>query len=250
MLENSRLNQALASWQDWPLNLKQQPIAIRQLSGFTNQSFVLDTGNQQLVLRLNRIDADSLGISRHQEYLIWGALADLGIAPKLIQTNRPQDFVLYEYVQGRTWTAEDLQQPAQIKRLNQTIQTYQHICIDLPARNYIDYLQHYWKQLKGTPAATPELAAQWQHFLPELKAFQQSGWTPILSHHDLIAENIIDDDQRLYIVDWEYAALGHPDLDWCSISDDKNHPASQVIDWINRLWWLLPNTPERSNTGN
>ncbi|MEQ8955980.1 MAG: phosphotransferase, partial [Gammaproteobacteria bacterium] len=90
-----------------------------------------------------------------------------------------------------------------------------HACIGLPARNYLDYLQHYWKQLEGTPAATPELTAEWQHFVPELEAFQQSDWTPVLTHHDLIPENIIDDGQRLYIVDWEYAALGHPQLDWC-----------------------------------
>ncbi|MEQ9567548.1 MAG: phosphotransferase, partial [Pseudomonadales bacterium] len=100
----------------------------------------------------------------------------------------------------------------------------------------------------GTPAATPDLTAEWQHFVPELEAFQQSDWTPVLTHHDLIPENIIDDGQRLYIVDWEYAALGHPQLDWCCISGDKTQPVSKVIDWINRLWWLLNDSSGRFNT--
>lgn len=247
-MENPRLNQALASWAEWPLNLAEKPVATRQLPGFTNQSLVLDAGDQQLVLRLNRTGADSLGIRRHQEYLIWHAMADMGIAPRPIEINRQLDFVIYPYEEGRIWTAEDLQNSIQLKRLEHTIEKYQHACIGLPARNYLDYLQHYWKQLEGTPAATPELTAEWQHFVPELEAFQQSDWTPVLTHHDLIPENIIDDGQRLYIIDWEYAALGHPQLDWCCISGDKTQPVSKVIDWINRLWWLLNDSPDRFNT--
>lgn len=243
-MENSRLNQALASWTEWSLNLLAKPVAIRQLPGFTNQSHVLDAGNQQLVLRLNRPGADSLGICRQREYLIWQAMADMGIAPRPIHINRQLDFVIYPYLEGRIWTAADMQDPNQIKRLGNTMEKYQHACIVQPPRNYVDYLQHYWKQLEGTPAATPGLAAEWRHFVPELQAFQQAEWTPVLTHHDLIPENIIDDGQRLYIVDWEYAAPGHPQLDWCCISGDQTLAVSKIIGWINRLWWLLTNNAD------
>jgi len=40
-----------------------------------------------------------------------------------------------------------------------------------------------------------------------------SGWTPVLCHHDLIPENILETDDGLVLLDWEYASLGHPDFD-------------------------------------
>ena len=249
-MENPRLNQALASWQTWPFDLTEPPSVIKELSGFTNQSVVLDTGNQRLVLRINRTNADRLGINRKQEYLIWQSLAGTNIAPELLYANRQQDYVIYPYIEGRIWSAEDLLNPDQLNRLTETLQTYQSIRPEIPARNYIDYLDHYWRQLESMSVITPELYHQWHQFLPELRVFQHSGWTPVLSHHDLIPENIIDDGQQLYIVDWEYAAMGHPDLDRCCINKNTQSPVRPVINWINRLWWLLADAPQRFNTGN
>lgn len=244
-MENPRLNRALSNWQDWPLNLTKPPAVVGELSGFTNQSVVLDADDQLFVLRLNRIGADSLGIYRDQEYLIWQAVANLGIAPELLYKDSLQDYALYQYIEGRVWTPDDLHSPDQIERLGNLVKDYQQISIDLPARNYIEYLEHYWNQIRQLSVTTPQLIAEWQDFQPKLNSLQYSEWKPVLSHHDLIPENIIDTGQQLYIVDWEYAALGHPKLDWCVLGENNNHPINRVVDWINRLWWLLVN-----NTGN
>jgi aminoglycoside phosphotransferase (APT) family kinase protein len=249
-LENSRLSQALANWPSWPLGLTRPPTVVGTLSGFTNQGVVLNTGDQLLVLRLNRIGAESLGISRDQEYQIWQSVANLGVAPRLIHIDPQDNYVLYQYIQGRVWTPNDLEKPAQIERLREKIHRFQDARIDLPARNYIHYLEHYWNQLKDTPVATASLVDKWQAFQPTLESLQKSDWQPVLSHHDLIPENIIDTSQQLYIVDWEYAALGHPDLDSCSIGEHRDQPIAQVVDWINHLWWLLVNSTDPLTTNN
>jgi len=248
-LENPRLKQALASWEDWPLDLSVPPSVVSQLNGFTNQSVVLDTGNHRLVLRLNRTNADLLGIHRDQEYLIWQSVATKGIAPELLYVDKHQDYVVYPFIEGRIWSSADLLNPGQLRRLEEIISAYQTVRPEIPARNYIDYLEHYWQQLASHPGITPGISDQWHQFLPELRAFQESGWVPVLSHHDLIPENIIDDGKRLYIVDWEYAAMGHPDLDVCCINETTQSPVRSVINWINRLWWLLADTSQRFNTG-
>jgi len=36
----------------------------------------------------------------------------------------------------------------------------------------------------------------------------------VICHHDMVPENIIETDRGLFIIDWEYAALGHPGLDF------------------------------------
>ena len=39
---------------------------------------------------------------------------------------------------------------------------------------------------------------------------QMAPFVPALCHNDLLPSNIIADDRRVWLVDWEYAGLGHP----------------------------------------
>ena len=36
---------------------------------------------------------------------------------------------------------------------------------------------------------------------------------PVLCHNDLLPANLIDDGQRLWLIDWEYSGAGHPLFD-------------------------------------
>src|SRR5262249_36398443 len=52
---------------------------------------------------------------------------------------------------------------------------------------------------------------------------------PVLCHNDLMPANLIDDDPRLWLVDWEYAGVGHPLFDLANASanaaldEDQDH---------------------------
>src|SRR5207244_398033 len=41
---------------------------------------------------------------------------------------------------------------------------------------------------------------------------------PVLCHNDLLAANILDDGAQVWLVDWEYAGIGHPLFDLAGIS--------------------------------
>ena len=41
---------------------------------------------------------------------------------------------------------------------------------------------------------------------------------PVLCHNDLLPANLIDEGERLWLVDWEYAGMGHPLFDLASVS--------------------------------
>ena len=53
---------------------------------------------------------------------------------------------------------------------------------------------------------------------------------PVLCHNDLLAANLIDDGRRLWLLDWEYAGVGHPVFDLANasanatFSDDQDRP--------------------------
>ena len=71
----------------------------------------------------------------------------------------------------------------------------------------------------------------------------------MLCHHDLIPENIIQSAKGLFIIDWEYASLGHPKFDFLRIfshveasenltaDSSKQLHAFQVV--MDQLWYAI-----------
>jgi thiamine kinase-like enzyme len=47
---------------------------------------------------------------------------------------------------------------------------------------------------------------------------------PVLCHNDLLAANLIDDGDRVWLVDWEYAGMGHPLFDLAGVSANCAFP--------------------------
>ena len=124
---------------------------------------------------------------------------------------------MLDFIEGRTFTPEDVRNPANLERL-----------VDMVRRCHRDIPQH----LRG-PAAmfwVFHVVRDYAHTLSEGK----SRHVPILpdllaraarleeavgpievvfGHNDLLAANFIDDGQRLWLVDWEYAGFNSPLFD-------------------------------------
>ena len=38
-------------------------------------------------------------------------------------------------------------------------------------------------------------------------------WSPVINHQDIVPGNLIEKDNQIFLIDWEYSAFGHPDID-------------------------------------
>ena len=54
-------------------------------------------------------------------------------------------------------------------------------------------------------------------------------YTPALCHNDLLPANILDDNERIWIVDWEYAGMGNPLFDLAGVSANCCYSEEQEI---------------------
>lgn len=50
----------------------------------------------------------------------------------------------------------------------------------------------------------------------------------MLGHNDLLPGNIIDDGDRLWLIDWEYAGLGTPLFDLAGLASNAGYDQGQV----------------------
>ena len=54
----------------------------------------------------------------------------------------------------------------------------------------------------------------------------------MLCHNDLLPANLIDEDDRLWLVDWEYAGMGHPLFDLASVSANAGFTEDEDVDLL------------------
>jgi len=116
-----------------------------------------------------------------------------------------------EYIDGYALDAEQALKPDTKKQIELAIKDIQSIQLpNLDVRNYQSYLREYCNQL--SPHYLDKTIKQ--SLLQIASNIDAQDWSPVLCHHDLIPENIIQGAGGLFIIDWEYASLGHPQFDY------------------------------------
>lgn len=240
------LQQTLSKWQSWQeegATLCSQPQLICELSGGkTNRSFLVASGDFEAVVRINAVNSHSLGIDRNREQEILQLLQHTGTVPRLFFAD--DQVMVSSYCKGQHWvnTAENR------RNLNTALAQIQAIAApDLKKRNYEDYCTAYINQLDQHLVDQGMV----EQILSAASALDNSNWTPVISHHDLVPENILVTAQGLKLLDWEYAAMGHPALDYMHLystdliftnfayDTDSIEPLKVVQRGMNDLWSLV-----------
>ena len=159
-----------------------------------------------------------------------------------------------EYIDGYVLDAETVLQPRIKKQIEQALEVVQNQdFIDLDVRNYQSYVREYCNQL-----SLQDLDENIRQVLFQIaRNIDNQDWVPVLCHHDLIPENIIQSPKGLFMIDWEYALLGHPKFDFMRIfshvetskelaSDiSKQLHAFQAV--MDHLWYAI-RYPEKQKT--
>ncbi len=234
----------LQDWRDWPLALTGPPQVLAEVAGGrTNRSLRLDAPglDHDLLLRIHHSKSARLGIDREREREFVTATARAGLGRPFLHWDSRHRFALFPWLEARAWTPGDLADGAQQRRLWPMLERLHGLALAQERRRYTDYIDAYWQRMETTGCIDADLLDAWQAFRPRLIAFDAAPWTACPVHHDLVPQNILDCGDRLVLIDWEYAALGHPDIDrWYIDPDRVAEPfIHELMGWINDLWERL-----------
>ncbi|MEN9465394.1 MAG: hypothetical protein RL217_1575 [Pseudomonadota bacterium] len=215
-----KLPDILTQWPNWGLCKK--AINATHISalkgGLTNVCYLLTLDLGQYVLRISA-NADALGIDRDSEYRLQQMLAEKDLAPSIRYRESENQYWLRDYVKGEALSPADLT----LENLQKMAQHLQKVhCLKLNfALNKIDITQkaeRYWQTfLPQSDQAFLALKAYFQHHLAKDPVGELC-----LCHMDPTAANWIASEQGLVLLDWEYAALGHPLWDVAGLIQQAN----------------------------
>ena len=222
---NSRdnlLQQTLSEWRRWEVCLPGKPSLVKPMSGgMTNLSFLVESGSRRAVVRVNTPHSKALGIDRQREEALLRLLQPAGCVPKLLYVTA--EVLVTEFVDGRLWDAGTVDSHHRVNR--QLVPLLEKIrAFPKPATasrfSYLNHCRHYLAQLAVRPVAADAIE---EH----AAAIDAGSWQPVICHHDLIPENIIDTDRGPVILDWEYAAWGHPAMDLIRLGVAASHHGAE-----------------------
>jgi thiamine kinase-like enzyme len=204
------------------------PIEVEPLpGGITNRNYRVRDGESLYAARLC-VERPLLGIDRRNEVACQKAAHSIGIAPELVY--HEDGVLISRYVPGRTLAAEDVRDPAFLPRLAAVLRRlhgswdrltgpFLYFCTFQTVRAYATTAHRLGARLPGDVEECLEDARRLSR--------QLAPFVPVLCHNDLLASNIIADDGRVWLVDWEYAGMGHPLFDLacasanCAFSDSQ-----------------------------
>src|SRR5690606_37460372 len=161
------------------------------------------------------------------------AAAAAGLAPQVVGVDAESGALLTDYAaEARPWDAAAVHDPRNIERVARLLRTLHGLDVDVPAYNAVGIAQRYAAALdeaRGARSRTraPE-EAEWTRELEWLAARYDARHAPaVLCHNDLAAANILDDGQRLKLVDFEYAVRSAPILDLAGLVAMNDYSAAE-----------------------
>jgi thiamine kinase len=166
------------------------------------------------VVRVNAPAAELLGINRAREPVLHSAASRVGLAPLIVHADPHERFLICEYVEGNSYREDDMADPAHLKQLAGWLRSLHAIAPpNLSTFDPLNLLQRHCERIaRAEPGDAPRLHSWFQKAQGVLNACGSGERAPAIVHNDLHHSNLIQAD-RLYAVDWEYAAVADPLFD-------------------------------------
>lgn len=201
------------------LDFWQGPVALEPLpGGITNRNYLVRTPHRLFVARLCA-ELGCLGIDRRNEVVCQRAAHALGVAPAV--EHHETGVLVSEHVRGRTMSPVEVRAPAFVPRLAALLRTlhggWDRLSGEMLYFSAFQTVNTYVGTARALNAALP----------PDIDALLDDSrrlarrlgpFVPVLCHNDLLPANILDDGRRVWLVDWEYAGIGHPLFDLAGVS--------------------------------
>ena len=195
------------------LSIWKNDLTINPLEGgITNLNFLVNHGNEKLVVRLGQDIPEHL-VYRSNEINVSKAAHEIGVSPKLIHSE--QGVLVLEFIESETLDPKGVQ-----KNLEKIIPVIKKIHNEIP--NF----------LSGQPAIfwVFHVIKYYANFLRSNHSIHQNKIDDLLlkaskleklsspreivfGHNDFLAANFLDDGSKIWVVDWEYGGFNDPLFD-------------------------------------
>ena len=235
---NNSARDRVAHLDFWSSQVAPEPLA----GGITNTNFIVDDQGERFVVRVGD-DIPLHGVMRFNEIAAARAAHACGISPEIVYS--ADGVFIMRFIKGLTLAENDVRKQQNLERIIPLIQVCHneipkhfrgpalvfwpfHAC-----RNYMLTAKEGNSRVIDLLPRFLEVNEKLEKTVGEIKL--------VFGHNDLLAANFIDDGQRLWLLDWDYAGYNTALFDLANLSSN-NALSPQHEDWILENYYRQPVT--------
>ncbi|MEM7564329.1 MAG: choline/ethanolamine kinase family protein [Pseudomonadota bacterium] len=207
--------QALPCWQG---RIEVEPLS----GGMTNINYRVRDETSDFVVRFGEDDPVHL-ISRANEVACCQAAYAAGLSPALI--HHGDGILVVQFIEGQVFSEPDIAKPENLPRIISLLKQFHH---EMPKRfNQIpvmfwvfQVLRHYQNLLTEGNSSHKQRLVELGRIANQLE--KDVGAVEIVfGHNDLLAANFIDDGEKIWLIDFDYAGFNSPLFDLANLASNN-----------------------------
>ena len=203
-----------------------EPIPL--IGGITNANFAVTDAGEKFFVRLGQ-DIPSHGVMRFNELAASRAAHAAGLSPEVVHAG--EGALVLRFVEGATLTDADVRQPENLDRILEMIRRcHREIPKHLRGPALVFWVFQVLRDYSATIREGNSLRSEVLPRLSEIASKLEQAVGPIdlvFGHNDLLAANWIDDGDRLWLIDWDYAGFNSPLFDLANLASNNGLSADQ-----------------------
>lgn len=210
---------------------------IHRLGGLTNTNYYVETEDKKLVVRFAGIGANDL-VNRKEECLNNKIGCDLGLNAYCYYFDENDGTKIAKYIENAKYiTEEDVEDTLNLTLVaNALLKLHNAKIVMKNDFDIIGMLSHYENLMEKKKGIYPSDYKTVKSGVLKLyqKIKDKYGFENIGCHNDTLKENFVKEkDEKIYLMDWEYAGNNDPAWDLTSYISESNLSEKAVNEFLN-----------------
>jgi len=201
-----------------------QPIA----AGLTNQNFMVEVDGHPHFVRLPGPSTELLAVDRANELHNTRAAAAAGVGPRVLTRDPSSGALVLEWIDGQTMSNEAFSEPGTPARIAEALRRLHG---GPRFRDDFDMSRLTERYLRVVDERSIRIPAGYLDRMPLVARIETAlaahPRPTVPCHNDLLAENYLDDGQRLWIVDYEYSGNNDPTFELGNTAQELGFDAAR-----------------------
>ena len=218
------------------------PKDIEALSGgITNINLVVRDGDRKFVVRLG-IDIEEHGVMRWNELALSQAAASAGFSPGVV--HHEHGVLVLEFLTARTLSEADIRNPENLPRIIELIARVHRDMGALLTKPVLAFWPFQVNRTYITRLGTDGSSHKsvFPQMLEQLKMLESATGQVdlVIGHNDLLAANMLDDGNQLWLIDWEYGGYNSPLFDLAGLASNNGLSEQQEYQMLEQYFDARP----------
>jgi thiamine kinase-like enzyme len=220
------IDDVIAAIPDWAgRTVTHEPVA----GGLTNSNHRVEVDGVPYFVRIPGPSTELLAVDRRNERHNTLAAASTGVSPRVVAVVEAWDVFALEWVDAETMSGEALRAPGMPGRIADALR---RLHAGPRFRDDFDMFRLAERYLAVVDERGIPVPAGYREHLPSIPRIEAAlAVHPMASepcHNDLLAENYLDDGERLWLVDYEYSGNNDPTFELGNTCQELGYDDAQV----------------------